>query len=96
MCLGEGDGAVDGHVDLLAAGHLDVLVQISEENIRGSQTRGSKSEAAHQVAITINTDEEGLFSCGAGTNIGGAVGGRGSANAEDQTVGFDRGLGAVR
>ena len=96
MCLGEGDGAVDGDVDLLAAWHLDVLVQIREENIRGFQTRGSKTEAAHQAAITIYTGEDGLCSCGAGTNIRGAVGGRGSANAEDQTAGFDRGPGGVR
>lgn len=29
--LGEGDGAVGGDVDLLAAGHFDVLAQFSEE-----------------------------------------------------------------
>ena len=43
MCLGEGDGAVDGDVDLLATGHGDVLIQISEDHIkREPRRRGSK------------------------------------------------------
>ena len=99
MCLGEGDGAVDVDVDLLAAGHLDVLVRISEEykeNIKkGPRRRGLKSGATYQVEETICKDEDGLCSCGAATNIRGAVGGRGSANAQDQTVGFDVGLEGV-
>ena len=92
VCLREGDGAVDGDVDLLAAGHFDVLGRISEGHTRGSSRgEGWKSGAwAHQVAISGFADQDGLCSRGAGANVGGAVAAGISTDAEDQPVGFDR------
>ena len=48
--------------------------------------------STYQVAIAIVTDEDGLVSRRATTNVGGAVAGGLPTDAKDQTVGFDGGL----
>lgn len=93
MCLREGDGTVDSDIDLLAAGHFDILVRISEDYTRRPQDEKSlKRGAAHQVAIAVYAAEDCLCSRGAVTNIRGAVAARGSANAENQAGGFDQAI----